>query len=347
MIERIVIHAGGPKTATTFIQRGLQSNRDLLGELGVYLPTTGRLELEPHAVCHHHLAWGLINPQSYRTSAQGWSALAEELSGVDAPVVILSSEAFSRVASISGGASLVTNAARGLCDSVTIAYFVRNQLSLMNSLYGQRVKSFRMVESFDYHTDTFRGRPLFDYEALLKPWYSDDSLRFHAVPFTGSRDVDPLEDLLRAAGLDLEGRVLVHEADDVNSSLGPVGIEAARLLGSYLRGMFEDFDSEEVAAKKLYRVSSSRARGNGWCDESFWGWTPQTAEETVEYFSAANTRFANDVWGTDWTIPMPVDEGTSARRLLDLDPQTIERIQRYVFMLAHRFSGMRAEADAR
>ncbi len=346
MVERILIHAGAPKTATTFIQRGLQSNRDLLAELGVYLPVTGRLELEPNAVCHHHLAWAMLSPRSYRHSPQGWRALAEELSRVDAPVVVLSSEAFSRVASLSDGAKLVTEAAHELCDSVTIAYFVRNQLSLMNSLYGQRVKSLRMVESFDYHTEHFRSRRLFDYEALLKPWYADESVGFDAVPFTGSRDVDPLEELLRAAGLDLGGRVLVHEADDVNSSLGPVGIEAARLLGSYLRGVFPDFDSEEMAAKKLYRVSSSRARSNGWCDESFWGWTPQTAEATVEYFSAANARFANDVWGTEWTIPMPVDKETSALRLLDLDPQTIERIHRYVFSLANRFSGMRAEVDA-
>lgn len=346
MVERLLIHAGAPKTATTFIQRGLQSNSELLAELGVYLPVTGRLELEPNAVSHHHLAWALISPGSYRRSPQGWPALAEELSHVDAPVVILSSEAFSRVASKSDGAALVADAAHELCPSVTIAYFVRNQLSLMNSLYGQRVKSLRMVESFDYHTDNRRSRRLFDYEALLKPWYTDASVNFQGVPFAGDRDVDPLEELLRAAGIDLGGRVLTHEADDVNSSLGPVGIEAARLLGSYLRGVFPDFDSEELAAKRLYRLSSSRAQTNGWCDESFWGWTPKTAQETVEYFSAANARFARDVWGSDWMLPMPVDRETSAVRLLDLDPPTIERIQRYVFSLANRFSGLRAEVIA-
>lgn len=345
MVERILIHAGAPKTATTFIQRGLYSNRDLLADLGVYLPMTGRLELEPNAVCHHHLAWALISPRAYRRSPQGWSALADELSSVDARVVILSSEAFSRVASKDDGSQLVTNAARELSESLTIAYFVRNQLSLMNSLYGQRVKSLRMVEGFDYHTDNYRSRRLFDYEALLKPWYTDDSLRFEAVPFTGSRDVDPLAELLAAAGIDLGDAVLEHESDDVNSSLGPVGIEAARLLGSYLRGMFPDFDSEEMAAKKLYRLSSSRAQSNGWCDESFWGWTTSTAQETVDYFSSANDRFARDVWGTDWSIPMPVDKETSAVSLLDLEPSTLERIQRYVFSLTHRFSGMRAETD--
>lgn len=346
MVESILIHAGAPKTATTYIQRGLHSNRDLLAEHGIYLPLTGRLELEPHAVSHHHLAWALLSPQRYAGSPNGWSALAEELADVDAPVVILSSEAFSRVASKGDGAALVERAARELGGSVTIVYFVRNQLSLMNSLYGQRVKSLRMVESFDFHTTNFRSRRLFDYEALLRPWYEDESLSFEAVPFTGSRDVDPLAALLRVAGVDVDAASLVQESDDVNTSLGPVGIEAARLLGGYLRGTFADFDSEELAAKKLYRLSSSRAQASGWCDESFWGWTPETAAETAEFFAAANHRFAHDVWGTDWTISMPVDKALSAVRLLDLPPSVLEKVQRYVFSLSKRFARLRSEVAA-
>jgi hypothetical protein len=345
MVERILIHAGAPKTATTFIQRGLHSNRELLAERGVYLPQTGRLELEPNAVCHHHLAWALISPGKYARSKNGWAALAEELSAVTAPTVILSSEAFSRVASKAGGAELVEFTAKEVCDNVTIVYFVRNQLSLMNSLYGQRVKSLRMVHTFDYHTKHYRGRRLFNYQELLAPWYENGVVQFQAVPFTGSRDVDPLESLLAVAGVDLTGQTLIHEKEEVNTSLGPVGIEAARLLGGYLRGLFPDFDSEEIASKKLYRLSSSRAQHSGWCDESYWGWTPETAQQTVEFFEPSNNRFAQSVWGHDWDIEMPVDKETSAVRLLDLDPPTVERVQRYVFSLAERFTALRAEAS--
>jgi hypothetical protein len=346
MVERLIIHAGAPKTATTFIQRGLHSNSDFLAEQGVYLPASGRLELEPHAVCHHHLAWALISPERYAGSRRGWDALAHELTDVDAPTVVLSSEAFSRVASQAGGAEMVADAAKQICADVRIVYFVRNQLSLMNSLYGQRIKSLRMVQSFDYHTNYYRGRRFFNYQELLAPWYEGGSVSFVAVPFTGSRDVDPLAELLRVAGVDTAGHPLLQEKDDVNTSLGPVGIEAARLLGSYLRGVFPDFDSEEIPAKKLYRLSSSRARANGWCDESFWGWTPETAQQTVDYFTPSNDSFARAVWGHDWDIEMPVDKATSAVRLLDLDPPTIERIHRYVFTLAGRFAALRAEAPA-
>ncbi len=345
MVSSVVIHAGAPKTATTYIQRALHANRDLLAAHGVYLPQAGRLELEPNAVCHHHLAWSLISPARYRGPANPWRTLTAELAAVDAPVVILSSEAFSRVASKEDGAALVEAAARGLGDSVTIVYFVRNQLSLMNSLYGQRVKSFRMVESFDYHTTNYRSRRLFDYEALLKPWYRKDALRFAAVPFTGGREVDPLNELLQAAGVPARADTMVNEENDVNSSLGPVGIEAARLLGAYLRGMFSDFDSEEMAAKKLYRISSSRAQSSGWCDESYWGWTPEAAVETAEYFAPANARFAHDVWGSDWQIAMPVDKETASVRLLDLSPPTLEQVNRYVFALGRRFAQLREGAD--
>src|SRR5262249_29885116 len=150
------------------------------------------------------------------------------------------------------------------------------QLSLMNSLYGQRIKSLRLVQGFEYHTKHYRGRRLFNYEELLAPWYENGSVGFAAVPFSGVRDVDPLEGLLSAIGVDLSDETLVREEEEVNTSLGPVGIEAVRLLGAYLRGLFSDFDSEEIAAKKLYRLSSARAQRNGWCDESYWGWTPET-----------------------------------------------------------------------
>lgn len=344
MGRSIIIHAGAPKTATTYIQRGLHSNREMLADNGVYLPITGRLEMEPNAVCHHHLAWSLINPAQYPGARNPWPALAEEIAQSDAPTVILSSEAFSRVASKGDGADRVSAAVLELGGAVTIVYFVRNQLSLMNSLYGQRVKSFRLVESFGFHTLKYRGRRLFDHEALLKPWYTNDDLGLVALPFTGSREVDPLVELLRLAGVQAKPDALVSEEDDVNSSLGPVGIEAARLLGCYLRGMFQDFDSEELAAKKLYRVSSARAQTNGWCDESYWGWDEHSAAQTVEYFAPSNDRFAHDVWGSDWEMSMPVDKPTSVVRLLDLPPPTVERINRFVFSLSRRFAKLREEA---
>lgn len=346
MVESVVIHAGAPKTATTYIQRGLFSNRALLAEHGVYLPEAGRLELEPNAMCHHHLAWSLISPSRYAGAKNPWTALRAELDEVDAPVVMLSSEVFSRVASKSDGATRVEAAVREICDSVTIVYFVRNQLSLLNSLYGQRIKSFKMVHTFDRHTAIYRGRRLFNYETLLKPWYTNDALHFTALPFTGSRDVDPLEQLLKIAGVHAKPAAPVNEEDDVNSSLGPVGIEAARLLGTYLRGLFPDFDPDELAAKKLYRLSSSRAASNGWCDESFWGWTRESAEEIVAFFEQANERFAHDVWGTDWTISMPVDKETSTAPLLDMPPPVLEKVQRFVFTMARRFGQLRGETTA-
>jgi hypothetical protein len=340
----IVIHAGAPKTATTYVQRGLHSNREMLAANGVHLPMTGRLEMEPFAVCHHHLAWSLISPDQYSGKKNPWPALADEINEVDAPVVILSSEAFSRVASTGDGADRVVAAVQQLGGSATIVYFVRNQLSLINSLYGQRVKSFRVVEDFDTHARRYRGRRLFDYVELLRPWYANDAVRFVALPFTGSRDVDPLAELLRVARVEDRADALVSETDDVNASLGPVGIEAARLLGCFLRGKFPDFDSEELAAKKLYRISSSRAQSNGWCDESYWGWTPRTAAQTAEYFAASNHRFAHDVWGSDWDLPMPVDTQRSSVRLLDLPPPILEKINRYVFGLTNRFAALREAA---
>lgn len=347
MVERLVIHAGAPKTATTFIQRGLHSNREVLAENGVYLPETGRLEFEPQAVCHHHLGWALLRPRSYRDGTRDWTGLARELERVDEPIVLLSSEVFSRVASTARGPEEVVEAARRICDDVTIVYFVRNQLSLLNSLYGQRVKSLRTRDTFEQHTRVHRGRKLLSYPSLLLPWHRSDAARLVAVPFTGDRGEDPLRTLMAAAGLPLDTDVeLRHEVDDVNASLGPVGLEAARLLSCFLTGTYEDFDPEEPAAKKLYRLSSSRARANGWCDEPFWGWTESEAAETADFYKASNEEFARLVWDSEWPLEMPLDKPCTAAQLLELDPPTTEKVQRYVFGLTRRFATLRASALA-
>jgi hypothetical protein len=346
VVERLVIHAGAPKTATTFIQRGLHSNRDLLAANGVYLPETGRLELEPQAVCHHHLGWALLRPHAYRERGT-WEALATELESVEQPVVLLSSEVFSRVACTTRGPEEVVEAARRICPNVTIVYFVRDQLALLNSLYGQRVKSLKFRLTFDEHTRVYRGRKLLSYSSLLFPWHRSALADLVALPFTGDRSEDPMRTLLSAAGIELPGDAeLVHTSDDANASLGPVGLEAARLLACFLEGTFGDFDAEEPAAKRLYRLSSSRARAAGWCDEPFWGWTPQTAANTAEYYAASNDDFARQVWGTDWPLPMPLDKDCTAVRLLDLDPPTNERVQRYVFGLSRRFAALRESGEA-
>ncbi len=204
MVERLFIHAGAPKTATTFIQRGLFSNTELLADKGVYLPITGRLEYEPKAVCHHHLGWALIHPERYEGSTRGWEALGEELSRADEPVAILSSEAFSRVARNPERAQLLADVARKLCDSVTIV-LLRSQSALADE---QPVWPAHQVPSdgreLRLPSDVY---PTFNYETLLRPWYTSAKLDWlRCVPFTGSRDVDPLRALLDAAGVDLERR---------------------------------------------------------------------------------------------------------------------------------------------
>lgn len=345
MVERLVIHAGAPKTATTYIQHGLFTNLELLKQAGVYLPQSGRLEIEPHGFTHHHLAWDLLDPGRFRGATGSWGALAAELADVDAPVAILSSEAFSRVACRREGPANVISAAKEIVSDVRIVYFVRNQLSLLNSLYGQRVKSLRAIDAFAPHASSHLGSVLNDFPRLLSAWYQSDDIDFVAVPFTGSRDVDPLAELLRVSGVEVDSSLLVAKRDDVNRSLGPVGIEAARLLGAMLRGLYPDFDPEEPAAKRLYRRSSLRASKYGWCDEPFWGWTPETAAAAAERFAARNEEFAQAVWGHGWDLPMPVDTETSAVALLELPPPTIERVHSYVTTMARRFDTLRNDKE--
>src|SRR6478735_2975657 len=145
---RFVLHIGAAKTGTTYIQHALYRNRNLLRELGVYLPRTGQFEFATKSVAHHHLAWEIVDPRRFKSSAGGWDALEEELSTVDAPMALVSAEALERLTySPERRAALEERAAR-ISDEVTVVYVVREQLGLLNSLYAQNVKSLRGVDEF-------------------------------------------------------------------------------------------------------------------------------------------------------------------------------------------------------
>ena len=125
--------------------------------------------------------------------------------------------------------------------------------------------------------------------------------------------------------------------------LGPTGVEANRLLTTYLRAEAPGFrpDSPPVAA--LSRTALSRAEGLGWCMDPFWGWTSEAAALAAERFENSNNRFAREVWGTDWPIALPVDQVNTQIDFLDLDFQVVHEIEHFVLVTANRVAS-RVEA---
>lgn len=341
-MTRLVVHMGAAKTATTYIQHALYINTEVLREYGIYLPTSGRLsEFGGRSVAHHNLAWELTKDERFRPRAGRWSDLAAEIEGVDCPVVLLSCEGFERISRNPALRDVLAEQLHRLSDDVRVVYVVRDQLSQINSLYAQAVKQFAPPQPFRDRALRALRDDRFNLEQCFSAWYTGDAFDFAAVPFTDLVDGEPLVNFLSGVGVEVPQESLSLQDKDANASLGPIGIEAVKLLGHHLRVLDPGFSPRSNAARELYRLASSRARNNEWCEEKFWGWQPEDAARVAAKLADSNQRFATAVWGTDWPMPLPVDKPRTAVDLVDLPLEQVAHVERYVNALGRRYVEMR------
>lgn len=340
-MTRVVVHIGAAKTATTYIQHSLYDNEVGLREYGVYLPKAGRFRFSEKTVLHHNLAWEYLEPARFDSKAGGWDALLEEVRGVEADVVLLSSEALERMTYSKPQRELLEAQLQRISDDVTILYVVRDQLSYLNSLYNQNIKSFRLVETFnDYATRILQTGQL-DLDNRFKSWYSSDTLTFMAVHFDTLTEGNVLQNFLKAAGIDIPRDRLTRPRDVSNESLGPIGVEACRLLGSYLRVLDPAFDYRTYETLKAYRVSARKARENGWCNESYWGWEQAFARTVATRLQGSNERFAQSVWGPDGEVALPAERAMRAVRLMDQTLHELQSVHRFVGVMSRRYISLK------
>ena len=139
-MARLILHVGAHKTGTSYLQRILHLNRDLLARHGVIYPDLG-----PNPA-HHILTTPWIDNPEIAPHWYGpggpeglWQRIIADLADRDG-TVILSAEPFSRMAP--QAVDMVDLAAR--CrrfDDVTVVYVARNQVELAQSIWLQRAKT--------------------------------------------------------------------------------------------------------------------------------------------------------------------------------------------------------------
>ena len=110
---------------------GCWSNEDVLALHGVLVPRTGRHQMSPNAARHHPLAWSLDPGAEPEQDAQLWSSLADEIAASTASTALLSSELFAPIAANPDLAPLMLDRLRRLSDDVTLVFFAREQLGLL------------------------------------------------------------------------------------------------------------------------------------------------------------------------------------------------------------------------
>ncbi len=333
---RLVVHMGATKTASTYLQKCFARNEDVLRAAGIYLPRAGR-RMASSNLNHHNLAWQLLEDRRYKPAGGDWAAMLAEVADVDTELVLLSSEAFSRMASDDKLRPMMTRRLLEVSDDVTLVYVVRDPLARINSMYSQTVKTFAPPNTFDEYAVKSVKSGFYNLEESFGYWYQGDWVTFVALRFDDFVKDGPMQSLLKVLGVDIPMDNLSLPADAANPSPGPVAVEAMRLVNAHLRVIDPEFSRRSGATTKLSQVAQRKGAKLGWFDEKYWGWDADRAAWAAKRLRDSNQRFSQAVWGIDWPLDVPAGKKPTAINLLEASNKTLKDVSSYVDQMTKRY----------
>lgn len=129
----VYLHIGAPKTGTTFLQRVVWANRDLLAERGVYLPGNRPMD---HFRAGFDLR-GVAGQNPIADLTGRWEELTRQVASSECPSALVSDE---RLAACTEGE--VRKAVQSLQPAqVKVVYSVRAPVDVLSSAWQEAVKS--------------------------------------------------------------------------------------------------------------------------------------------------------------------------------------------------------------
>jgi len=300
------LHAGPHKTASTYLQARLHTNRPSLERAGLRYPTPWRER--SHRDLARALQAGRFEPLVRLLSQQRrWSG-----------DLLLSAEHFvPLIRDPQALAGLRQHCAAQGFDLHVIS-FVRPQADLINSFYAHGLgrlygaPSFRAYVRAQLEGSRLRGPArrrwihqapqLLDFEQRFSALLAADGLRQSFLPFR-PRQQDPFSQMLEL--LELPPPVVgwrAAPADQANEQLGRRGLGLAYLLNGELDRL-PARRNQLIAGHGLNRLVEQirqLARQRGWVDERFDGWQGRLPALLQHRLAASNSRFAQRVWGQSW-----------------------------------------------
>lgn len=319
MTRRLILHIGIHKTASTYLQQHLLSNRQLLATAGILVPVTGS---SGGAMGHHNLSYAMVDDLRHRHFLGTYQELVAEIRASDAHTILISSEAFEDTATSTRALEYLVGVA-GLVDAkLEIVAVVREQVSLLNSVYTQQVKQLMRACTFETFLDAVITTRRFWYDRHFREILACPEVEFVAIPFSRVRRDGPLPALFEPLGLDLTllDRMVVVDGT-TNPSLGPLAVAAMQVVGLLLRGAHRDLANSEMFQALRFARTARAARNyclrNGWLENAYWGWSPEHAARVAARFADSNAAFAARVWGSPWPDDPTLDRDRNVVEPID------------------------------
>lgn len=282
----IYLHFGRAKTGTTVLQGWLSRHRDWLRARGVhYLDTADR----GRGGGHQQFAKSFITrlPDYMTAPAHPERTLGharEELAGIRAPAIVISSENFP----LADGHALRRFLEEVRPDArIKILFFARSQDELAESQFNQMVKLKRETRSFNaFAHAALQGE---DYLALTEQWeavFGRDNIVCRIYDARQPRIIDTFLALLPELHADLDARPADSSPEDDRSNVG-VGIQALTLMRWLNRLELDD-------RATLYRDIARQFASSDWPAVLFaskWG------RRFRARYAASNRRFTKRYFG--------------------------------------------------
>ncbi len=339
---RLVVHIGGMRTACSAVQRGLAANLKPLRASGVTVPTAGRASVGGDRVAHDLLA--PLSAGDEAAASAAWRELIEEISAAPQDTAVVTSALLAITAAEPATRKTLDAALNGVRDAgidVTVLYVVRDQLTQLNGWYVDRVAALVETHTFAVFSHQAVRSGELNLHRVFHPWYAGPP-RFVALPYPSLVSGDPLTNLLKAADVDVPAERLRPTGLKNPPLLGPLGVEAVRLLGHHLRSIDPAFDPGSSLARQIADLALERAAAAGWAGGGYWGWSPTQARQVAHRLQGPNRTFAKAVWDSDWPLTMPVEREATAVPLLRAPVSELTEIQRFASTLVRNYLEIRS-----
>jgi hypothetical protein len=297
----VLLHAGQPKTGTTAIQAVILQQREALAANGFHVVHAGQ---GPDGA-HHQLIYALSRerPDSGRIRL-----LRAEIAQARRATLLISSEAAMK-AILHGAGDLLVDALRGLgARRVHLLFYMRSPFALANAIYAQRTSSLRAEGArFSDFVQAQNSGPLYRYDRILQ-LARRDGVRMTVYPYDAEARRGISADFFQRIG----AKVATADEPRLNVSLGPVGLEAMRVIGSETEAL--PFELHWKLCQRLREIARSLS------EDPLWGMDEQHERMLALADTRANA-FAEAVWGCGWRKAI----GEERRRLNVFDPRNREQ----------------------
>lgn len=292
-MKTLYLHVGMHKTGSTSIQHALNKERDRLIGQGVYFPLTATMD---NTRAHQNIAWELNKHGRFEPEVGTLADLHGELAQHRPDKVILSSEGFTSMDTVSGTTRFrrLKDFADSLGYGIVTIGFVREYVGCVNSAYTQQVKTLKHARSFDEYVAEQHDMERWCYEGVFAGW--EGISREVICLASGDDNVGALFQILGVEGPGAAGHARM------NTGVGPRTIECSRILvRSLLQGMYSGADGrpgklrrrlrEDTGGGKPNRLIRKQAIAHGWDDELFWGFDVEQARQLHAVFSSRDEKF--------------------------------------------------------